>query len=86
MVILFRPDSEHSRSVNDYVRELYARDPEIEIEAVDVDSESGNQTAELYDIQSYPAIMVVQNDGSVSKLWQDEQLPLIDEVISYLIA
>lgn len=56
------------------------------VELVDVDSRDGMATASIYDITSYPAVMSLRDDGTVSMLWQGEQLPLLDEVAGYAMA
>lgn len=86
VIVLYRPNGEQARSVNDYMRELSSRYPEVAIEGIDVDSLKGERLAELYDIQKYPAVMVVQEGGGMSKIWQEEEFPLIDEVMSFAIA
>lgn len=86
VVVLFRPNGEQARSVNDYIREVTSRYPELIIESIDVDSLKGEKVAQLYDIQRYPAVIVLQEDGSMSKMWQGEEFPLIDEVVSFAIA
>jgi 3-deoxy-D-manno-octulosonic acid (KDO) 8-phosphate synthase len=48
-----------------------------------IDTREGSATATLYDVVQYPAILVLQTDGYVQKIWQGEQLPLMDEVASY---
>lgn len=83
MVILYRPNSPEGTLVDSYTKELSNRNPTVNIETVDVDGQDGSEMAKMYDIVRYPAVMVLQSDGSMSKLWQDENLPLIDEVISY---
>jgi hypothetical protein len=40
-------------------------------------------TASLYDVMSYPAIMVLQNDGYMHKLWQGGEMPLMNELAAY---
>jgi hypothetical protein len=39
--------------------------------------------AKLYGVVRYPAILVVANDGSLQKFWQDRPWPLMDEVAAY---
>lgn len=41
--------------------------------------------AGLYDIVDYPAFLVTADDGVLVRLWQGQQLPLIDEVASYFV-
>ena len=44
----------------------------------------GIAMASLYDIMRFPAIMAIALDGTLLHHWEGEQLPLIDEVASYL--
>jgi hypothetical protein len=83
LVILYRPESEHGRVIEDFIREYQFRNSSRQLEVVNVDTREGIATATLYDIMQYPAIMVLQNDGQVQKMWQGNELPMIDEVASY---
>jgi hypothetical protein len=83
LVILYRPESEHGRVIEDFIREYQFRNNSKQLEVVNVDTRDGIATATLYDIMQYPAILVLQNDGQVHKMWQGNELPLIDEVASY---
>jgi hypothetical protein len=42
--------------------------------------------AKLYGVYAYPAILAVSHDGSLQQLWQDEQLPLMQELDAYAFA
>ncbi len=53
------------------------------IEVLNVDTREGAAIATLYDIVAYPAILIVQADGYVQKIWQGSELPLMEEVSSY---
>jgi hypothetical protein len=53
------------------------------LEIINVDTREGIATATIYDVMQYPAIMVLQTDGQVQKIWQGNDLPLLDEVLSY---
>lgn len=86
VLILYRPNSEHATTVETYVRD-FQHQHEIEekkIELVSVNTRDGSTTASLYDVWSFPAILVVDEDGRVINLWQGEQLPLMDEVAGYV--
>lgn len=83
VIFLYRPNSEHGRIVEDYIRDFRARHEGERIETLNVDSREGSAMASLYDVVQYPAILVVQNDGYVQRSWQGDQLPLMDEVASY---
>ena len=85
MLILYRPRSEHETKVLDYVREYQARHPDRRPVLVNLDTANGDQIAKLYDVVNYPAILITAPpDGQLVQLWQDEQLPLIDDVDFYL--
>jgi hypothetical protein len=82
VLILYRPGSEHSRLVEEFAHEYQQRHTS-HLEVLSIDTREGDATATLYDIVQYPAILVVQGDGGVQKVWQGETLPLMDEVASY---
>ena len=86
LLVLYRANSEHSRSVEEFIGYFKQRDSQTEVELLDVDSVAGSSQAALYDVVQYPAILALQTDGSLQKLWQGEQLPLVDEVESYVVA
>lgn len=82
LLILYRPNSEHGRITEDFIREYKNRyNSGLDIE--DVDSREGIATATLYDVVQYPAILVLSSDGSAQKVWQGTEFPLMDEVASY---
>lgn len=79
LVVMYRPDSEHSRSVEQYIREFKQLHPGITIDTLNVDSSEGIAKTELYSIMEYPAILAVTDDGSLLNSWAG-QLPLMDDV------
>lgn len=83
ILILYRPASEHSRRIEEFIRGYQDRHHTHAIEVLSLDTRDGAATASLYDIMQYPAILVIQNDGSVQRVWQGDPLPLMDEVASY---
>jgi len=86
VLILYRPDSEHGRLIEDFIHEFQERHQPAHLEALSIDTRDGSATAALYDIMQYPAILVVQADGGVQKVWQGDSLPLMDEVAAYATA
>jgi hypothetical protein len=70
--------------VEEFIRDYQSRHQTDHVEPVDIDTREGIALASLYDIMQYPAIMVIQNDGSVQKVWQGDALPLMDEIASYV--
>ncbi len=84
IVILYRPVSEHATLIESFVRDFQHRyESAKKIEMVSLDTKDGASTASIYDIWSYPAILVLADDGSVLNSWQGEPLPLMDEVAGY---
>ena len=83
VVVLYRPNSEHGRTVEEFVHEFQRRYAGERIEVLNVDTRDGMAMASLYDIMRYPAIMVLRDDGYMSQLWEGDALPLIDEIFGY---
>jgi hypothetical protein len=86
VLVLYRPNSEHSRLIDEFIHEFQSRNQNSRLEVVNVDSRDGSATASLYDIMSYPAILVLQGDGYLQKSWEGDDLPLVDEVAGYVRA
>jgi hypothetical protein len=83
VLVLYRPDSEHGRLVDEFVRDFRTQHPGENLELLNVDSRDGSATATLYDVMQYPTIMVIQDDGTIQRSWEGETLPLMDEVAAY---
>lgn len=82
-IILYHPKSEHEGFVADYARE-FKRYKGKDIELTSLETVEGAELARLYDITSYPALLLMSDDGSLQRLWQGLQLPLMDELSYYL--
>lgn len=82
VIMLYRPNSDHETRVESYVRD-YNRRTGKDIDLVNVNTREGDATAQLYDVMRYPALIATQDNGGFLKAWQDEMLPLIDEVSYY---
>ena len=84
VLILYRPDSEHSTIVETFVRDFqHLHDMGEKVELVSVNTRDGAATASLYDIWQFPTIMAVADDGHMINMWQGEPLPLMDDVAAY---
>jgi hypothetical protein len=83
VVILYHPNREFAGLVEDFKHEFEARHRDRQIELTSLDNTEGAEMAKLYDVVRYPAILVLADDGQLNKLWQDQPLPLIDEVAAY---
>lgn len=85
LLILYRPNSEHERVVEEFVRN-FRREHDIgkKLEMLSVDTRDGSATASIYDVLSFPAILALADDGSVLQLWSGMPLPLMNDVAGYI--
>lgn len=86
VVILYRPASDHSRLVDEFVSNINTTSINGSTELINVDTKEGSSKAALYDIISYPAVFVLRDDGVLQHLWQGLPLPLVNEVEAYFRA
>lgn len=86
VLVLYRPNSEFARGVEEFVHDLQKQHNigEKHLEIIDYDSREGAAIASLYDLMGQPAIMVVADDGSFVKHWQGPSMPLAEEVAGYI--
>lgn len=85
LLVIYRPVSEHATAVEGFLRDFkrqYSYTDKLEI--LDPNSREGSALASLYDIVQYPAILALDDFGSVLRSWQGEQLPMLDEVVGYM--
>lgn len=82
-MIFYRPNSEHERTVEDYVRD-FARHTGKELPTVDVNTRDGAYLAELYDVLKFPSIVATDDEGKVLQTWDADLLPRFDEVSFYV--
>ena len=80
--ILYHPNSEHARMVEDYARD-FSRQMSHDIELISLESRDGAHMANLYDIVQYPAILAVDYQGKLMRAWQGTALPLMNELSYY---
>ena len=86
VVVLYRPDSELARTIESFLRglrEMHDID-DRHLQVLNYDSREGSATANLYDIMSQPAILIVGDDGAYVKHWEGSDLPLQEEVAGYV--
>jgi hypothetical protein len=85
VLVLYRPNSDHSSAVETFVRDFERQhDVGSKVELVSVNTRDGAAMASLYDILAYPSILALSDDGSVLNSWIGPDLPLMDEVASYM--
>lgn len=85
LLILYRPNSEHATEVESFVRDFQRQFYEAgkKIEMVSMDSREGVAHASLYDIMQFPAILAIENDGTLINAWLGRPLPLMNDVAGY---
>ena len=86
LLILYRPNSEHARAVETFIHDFESRHvPPAKVEVLSLDTRDGAATASLYDVVQYPAMLATTTDGSVTRMWEGQTLPLMSEVAGSLL-
>ena len=84
VLILYRPDSEHANEVETFVEDFQRQHLAVrKVELLSLNTREGSSMASLYDVMSYPAILVLADDGSLVNSWSGLPLPLMDEIAGY---
>lgn len=81
-MVFYRPNSEHSRQVEEFVHDFVRYDPSRTVDLVDVDSPYGVAQCRVYDIIQYPSIVAKGEDGVMLQKWSGS-MPLMDELSYY---
>ena len=82
VVCIYRDNEDYTRSVDEWLENI-RRQTGYEIETMSPD-ENPN-FCEAYDIVEYPTIIALGNNGEVLNMWRGRTLPLINEVLYYVI-
>ena len=82
VVCVYRDNQDYTRTVTEWL-ENFRRQTGREIETVDPDRKPG--FCETYDIVEYPTIIAIGNNGEIHNVWKGLNLPLINEVLYYVI-
>lgn len=83
VTIFYRPESEHARSVEEFVHEFERRYPDSPITLQNIDTKEGSGAAEVYDVMQYPTVLALSNDGTTLQRWDNGLMPLMGEVAYY---
>jgi len=86
LLVIYRENSEHTRSVTDFVEMLRRLYPGKTAELVDVNTREGANKAKVYSVMRYPAFLIVATDGRLINQWEGDPLPRVEEVGSLLYA
>lgn len=82
VVCIYRDNQDYSRSVTEWLENI-RRQTGREIETMDPDHNPG--FCEAYDIVEYPTILALGANGEVRASWRGTTLPLINEVLFYMV-
>ncbi|MBR2543286.1 hypothetical protein IKF03_01650 [Candidatus Saccharibacteria bacterium] len=82
VVCIYRDNQDYSRSVEEFLENV-RRQTGHEIETMNPDENTG--FCEAYDVVEYPTILAIDERGAVRASWRGRDLPLINEVLFYMI-
>lgn len=84
VIVIYRPNSEHARRVEEYIADFQRFHPGETIDVVDIDSIDGAHRAAVYGVMSYPAVLAMANDGQIQQQWEGvDKLPLMNDLAYY---
>lgn len=84
VIILYRPNSEHARKTEEYITDFERFHPGQMLESLNIDSQEGADTAQLYGVMVYPAVLALKDDGQMQQMWEGiDKLPLMNDLIYY---
>lgn len=82
VICIYRENQDYSRSVEEFLENV-RRATGHEIETMNPDENIN--FCEAYDIVEYPTILALGERGEVRASWRGKDLPLINEVLYYMI-
>ena len=82
VVCIYRDKQDYSRTEDEWL-ETFRRQTGREIETMDPDTNVG--FCEAYDVVEYPTILALGESGDVRASWRGSSMPLVDEVLYYMI-
>ena len=82
VVCIYKDNQDYTRSVNEWLED-FRRQTSRKIETMDPDQNPG--FCEAYDVVEYPTIMALGEQGEVRASWRGRDLPLINEVLYYML-
>lgn len=82
VICVYRDNQDYTRSVTEWLENV-RRQTGREVETMNPDNNPS--FCEAYDIVEYPTILAIGNNGEVRASWRGRSLPLINEVLFYMI-
>ncbi|WP_338520954.1 hypothetical protein V4210_00805 [Candidatus Nanosynbacter sp. BB002] len=80
---MYKTESDHARTVFDYLRD-FKNQTGHDLEEVNPDSAAGSDFCRTYDIVEYPTIIALSDGGQLQNMWRGTPLPTISEVSFYV--
>ncbi len=80
LVIIYRPASDHGRTVEEYVHDFTRLNPEVNLETLSIDTRAGADRAALYGVMAYPTVLALRDSGELVQSWEGLPLPLMNDV------
>jgi hypothetical protein len=86
LLVLYRPNSEHARLVEQFLRDFERQGHKgtARVDVMDLNTREGAAMAAVYDIVQYPGMLATTDDGQLVHAWQGELLPTMNEISGYL--
>jgi len=82
VICIYKDNQDYARKTEEWL-ENFRRQTGKEIETLDPDKDPG--FCEAYDIVEYPTIIALGERGDVLEMWRGRELPLINEVLYYMV-
>jgi hypothetical protein len=84
IVVLYRPNSEQARRLEEYVTDFQRFHPGANIEVLNIDSVLGGEKSQLYGVMEHPAMLALKDDGQVQQQWEGiDKLPVMNDLAYY---
>ena len=84
IVVVFKEQSEYGREAIEWIDEFEKRTSK-EVEQMDPETVEGEGFCQARDIVRYPAVVVCGEDGRVVEQWMGSPMPVIDDVMAFMI-
>ena len=82
VVCIYRDNQDYTRAVDEWLENI-RRQTGRDVETMDPDTNTG--FCEAYDVVEYPTILALDERGGVRASWRGRELPLINEVLFYMV-
>lgn len=84
VTVVFKEFSDHAREAIEWMDEFERRTGRV-AEKVDPEGREGEGYCQARGIMEYPTVVVEADDGKVVEQWSGRPLPVIDDVMAYVV-